>query len=237
MLQKSIAIIAIGSLILTGCATTSKNPDIVRTNQQNQEQATYRVVHQDKVGNSELILRQFANKPEDYLTIVTRGKTATVSTVMTMAILATGGMYAGNTFSKEQLKGRVLEPKLKSTVLDHAKPAFANWLMTNHDSIAPKDKPITEVAVTAGRFSLIYPKLIGKESYQLNTQLLVRFKNNWDNRTAYSHFCDMKSEAKTLETWQANHYQAVDNAIKENIQACLKELDSKASDIKKHFSK
>lgn len=237
MLQKSIIVIAISSLVLTGCATTSQNPDIVRENQQKQERANYRIVHQDKVNGSDLILRKLTIKPEDHLTIVTRGKTAAASTLVTIGILATGGAYAGTTFTKDQLKGRVLEPKLESTVLDQAKPVFTNWLVANHDRIAPKDKPITEVVVTAGRFSLIYPKLIGKESYQLNTELAVRFKNNWDNRTAYSHFCDIKSEAKPLETWQANDYEAVDTAIQDNIQTCLKELDGKKAEIYKHFSK
>lgn len=237
MLQKSVSIAIVGSLVLTGCATTSQNPDTVRANQQKYEQATYRIVHQDKVGGADLILRELTNKPEDHLTIVTRGKTAAASSLMLVGIVATKGMYTGGSFTKDQLKGKILEPKLKSTVLDQAKPAFANWLATNHDSITPKDKPITKMTVTAGRFSLIYGKLVGAEAYELNTDLGINIQTNWNNDTAYKYLCDIRSNAKTLDEWKKDNYRAVESAIASNIQSCLNELNGKKGEILRHLSK
>lgn len=237
MLQKSVSIAIVGLLVLTGCATTSQNPDTVRANQQKYEQATYRIVHQDKVGGADLILRELTNKPEDHLTIVTRGKTAAASSLMLVGIVATKGMYTGGSFKKDQLKGKILEPKLKSTVLDQAKPAFANWLATNHDSITPKDKPITKMTVTAGRFSLIYGKLVGAEAYELNTDLGINIQTNWNNDTAYKYLCDIRSNAKTLDEWKKDNYRAVESAIASNIQSCLNELNGKKGEILRHLSK
>lgn len=237
MLQKSVSIAIVGSLVLTGCATTSQNPDTVRANQQKYEQATYRIVHQDKVGGADLILREPTNKPEDHLTIVTRGKTAAASSLMLVGIVATKGMYTGGSFKKDQLKGKILEPKLKSTVLDQAKPAFANWLATNHDSITPKNKPITKMTVTAGRFSLIYGKLVGAEAYELNTDLGINIQTNWNNDTAYKYLCDIRSNAKTLDEWKKDNYRAVESAIASNIQSCLNELNGKKGEILRHLSK
>lgn len=242
--KNSVVGVLVVSVLLGGCATTNKSisPEQevkIKENQANYEKSNFTVIHQNQVkvgdGVASLILRETVPATEPELTIVKRNRTVGVNTVLAASALL--GAIPATGAGKESFKGKILEPSFKNPILNHAQPAFSTWLSANVAKFAPNDKPISEVAVTAKRFNLIYPKLIGKESYQLNTELLVRFKNNWDNRTAFTHLCDIKSEAKSLETWQANNYQAVDNAVKENIQTCLKELDSKASDIKKHFSK
>lgn len=245
MFKKSLASVLAVSVILAGCATTGKSvsPEKeakLKENQANSEKNSFKIIHQDKLAvgadrTVDLILRDTVPASEPELTIVKRGKTAAVNTALVATVLL--GAIPTSTIRKDDFKGKVLEPKFKNPVLDYAYPNFQTWVKTNHQALSPSNKPINEVAVTAGRFVLIYAKLAGQESYQLNTELAVRFKNDWDNRTAYNHLCDIKSEAKTLETWQANNYQAVDKAVKENIQACLKELDGKKAEINKHFSK
>lgn len=244
MIQKTLTVGLIGVMLLAGCATTGKTvspeqENQLKINQANYEKTHYRIIHHNQVkvgdGVAELILRESFPATEPDLVIITRSQTVGLNTALVAGALLGAIPAAGA--GKDGFKGKVLEPHLRNPILDHAQPIISEWLSTNGAKFAPNDKPITEVAVTAGRFVLIYPKLVGKESYELNTELTVRLKNNWDNRTAYNHFCDIKSKAQPLETWQANDYQAVHTAVKDNVERCLQELNDKQNQIFIRLSK
>lgn len=230
------------SLTLAGCATTSApltpEQEARQKELQNKEERTkFNIVQNNKVGDIELVLREPRLNAEDELVIVTRGKTVGLATAITGLLVVSQGMTGGQTFSKNDVKGKVLEPVFKSPVLKYANTAFSTWISANAQSLAPAHKPLLQVKVTSQRFALVYPKLIGKESYALNTHLDITLQNHWDNKTAYQHFCQINSEPKTLVEWQANGYKAVDDTIKTNINACLKELDDKKAQISLHLSK
>lgn len=233
------------SVVLAGCATTQnvkpEDEAKIRQKQSNYEKNAFKVKYQNQLatntGGIELILRDRVPATEPNLTIVQRRRTAALSALVTVGVLATGGTYAPQGFSKDELKGKVLEPTFPNPILDVAKPAFENWLIAHHDGLAPAHQPLTKVTVTAQRFALIYPKLVGKESYELNNELYVTFQNSWNNDKAYGYLCDIKSAPKTLEQWQANDYAAVSQAVADNTQTCLKELEGQAGKIYQHLSK
>lgn len=243
MMKKSLTVGLVGAMLLAGCATTGKNltPEQqeaqLKENQLSLENRKYSKVDSQKVGETELLLRKPLLGAEDELVIIKRGKTAGLTTLMVVGLVATGGMSGGQTFKKDDLKGTVLEPKFKNPTLEYAKQPFADWLTKHQADIVPSGKSVERLAVSEGRFALIYDKLVGKEAYHLNTDLTIAIRTSWDNRGAYEQACDIKSSPKTLEEWQADNYKAVDKAIKANIATCLRELTDKKVNIKHHFSK
>lgn len=243
-MQKFIIATAAGALLLSGCASTKAiSPEAqekIRQEQATYEQNVYRIKQQSQVdvGNAKvnLIFRERTLAIEPELTIVQRKRTAAVAALITVGVVAAKGAYGGDGFSKDDLKGKKLEPALANPILDYAKSDFEQWLLSNHDKLTPQDKPLEKVTVTPRRFVLIYTKLVGKESYELNNELIITLQNSWDNRKAYEYLCDIKSAAKTLPEWQANNYQAVHEAVKQNIQSCLNNLDNQQAQIYKSLS-
>lgn len=129
-----------------------------------------------------------------------------------------------------------IEPEVKNPTLDYARPVFKQWLQANATALSPSQKPLQKVSVESNRFALIYEKLVGKEAYQLYNELHISFHNDWDNRKAVTHKCTMRSPAKALADWQANQYQAVNQAVQSNLQQCIDDLDNNKARIIKSLT-
>lgn len=235
---------------LTACATTTdpaKQQKLI-SEQQNYEKTAFNVIHTDKVDNIDLVLRQrkinhSAEKKlatEAELVIVKRGNTAKAGALSGLLILTSvasavsGGyvpVHPSSGFSKEQLKGKKIEPHVKNPTLDYARPIFNQWIKANASQLSPTQKPLQKVSVESNRFALIYEKLVGKEAYQLYNELHISFHNDWDNRKAFTHKCEMRSPAKALPEWQANQYQAINQAVQSNLQQCIDDLDKNKARI------
>lgn len=248
----SVVCLAIG---LTACATTNdpaKQQKII-SQQQNYEKTAFTPIYTDQVGQVELILRQrkltsaeekrIATEQE--LVLIERGSTAKAGALSGLLFVASiASAVSGNYipthpssgFSKEVLKGKKIEPDVKNPTLDYARPVFKQWLQANATALSPSQKPLQKVSIESNRFALIYEKLVGKEAYQLYNELHISFHNDWDNRKAVTHKCTMRSPAKALADWQANQYQAVNQAVQSNLQQCIDDLDNNKARIIKSLT-
>lgn len=243
----SIVCLTIG---LTACATTNdpaKQQKII-SQQQDYDKTAFKPIYTDQIGQIELILRQRnltssqekKLATENELVLIERGNTAKASALSGLLVIASvasavsGGyvpVHPSSGFSKEQLKGKKIEPHVKNPTLDYARPIFNQWIKANASQLSPTQKPLQKVSVESNRFALIYEKLVGKEAYQLYNELHISFHNDWDNRKAFTHKCEMRSPAKALPEWQANQYQAINQAVQSNLQQCIDDLDKNKARI------
>lgn len=193
-------------------------------------------IYRDKVGQIDLILHkrlietETRTLTEDELMIMVRSKPSktVLSSLMTVASIASSikngqiPVPLKNLFGNEQVKAAKLEPEFKNPTLDHARPLFSQWLQTHATQFAPADKPLKQVSIESNRFVLLNGKKLKKTDYQLYNEIHITLQNE---AYAYTHKCEMLSAALTIDDWQAEQYQAVNQAVQSNLQQCIADLD------------
>lgn len=242
--MKQIIVVA-AALALTACATApkqvAKQPN--RTEkiiaQQNAEKTKYQNIYNDTLAiNGKPV--QFIGRievkdglTEKELVIVKRGDTAKVTALKTAQFFASIFVPAAPTtvFTKDELKGVVLEPKHPNKSFDYAKPLMMQWVTANATKFAPNAKPIDKIIVEPRRFYLVYENLVGKEMYYLTNELNVLLYNSKLTDEAYHHQCKKTSAVSDLEEWQANNYAKVDETLHAHIKACVADLTEKQQGI------
>lgn len=207
----------------------------------------YSTVFQDKVDQIELIFHKrlidsdSRTATEDDLMIMVRSQPpkSALSQLMSVASMASSikngqiPIPLRNLFGKDHGKPAKLEPEFKNPTLEHARPIFNQWIQANASQLAPAQQPLQKVSIESNRFVLINAKKLKKTDYQLFNEIHITLQTATH---AYTHKCEMLSNALDIETWQAEQYQAVNQAVQSNLQQCIADLDKNKARIATAFT-
>lgn len=208
----------------------------------------YSVVYQDKVNQIELILHKrlidsdSRTATEDDLMIMVRSQPpksalSHLTSIVSMASSIKNGQIPvplRHLFGKDHHgKPAKLDPEFKNPTLEQARPLFSQWIQANASQLAPAQQPLQKVSIESNRFVLINAKKLKKTDYQLYNEIHITLQTATH---AYTHKCEMLSNALDIDTWQADQYQAVNQTVQNNLQQCINDLDKSKARISTAFT-